>query len=604
MASPRQPRDRERVTGANVLLGEELSRVLPKDTKFEAYHLSTPPTVTDALCNPPAQPKASETESREPRPTKPLKTYCEKHFLALSIDAGKHKPATHGQVLVLGLEVYIYTTTFSTIIFVSKADSTGYLNLLNLPKGTPSPIREVTAAFISFLITTRRRPTKQLVVNLFARSQSQYLFPGSVKNSGKHILDDRGLVKWWCRVLNSLLEGGNDTFNRARKGWNRIHGYLIVPGLEDHEMRFFLPRSNKTATNWALGHPLERISPYLIDPFTYGRNIPPRCLIPTYPDDPKARFVEELEESTPTRVKLSSGWRTPKTLDQFWEMMAFRQECSSGRLTGFIWVVFDPSPPARPTAWPSPATILTSNASFSVPNEPATPAASQEDPTALATPSSTPSKRAAQASRTSRRKKPTRKILKGRIVPRQPQIKTHNRINFPERIETPHYFWPETGRGQVVLDESGYNRAVELLLHLEFASLDSAIANTARWINEVNVGTEWGLKVVGTREPTAELTSRDDGGGSGSGAGGINNLSGMVRKKRPAEDSAADNDRPQAAPAVNTLGAGLVRKKAKLTTTDEDSAPAPQQQGEAAAAVNVNVLDAGLVRKKAKPSET
>ncbi|RYP46855.1 hypothetical protein DL768_006994 [Monosporascus sp. mg162] len=582
MASPRQPRDRERVTGANVLLVEELSKVLPKDTKFEAYHLSTPPTVTDALCYPPAQPKSSETESREPRPTKPLKTYCEKHFLALSIDAAKHEPVAHGRVLVLGLEVYIYTTSFSTIIFVSKADSTGYLNLLNLPKGTPSPIREVTAAFISFLITTRRRSTKQLVVNLFARSQSQYLFPGSVKNGGKHILDDRGLVKWWCRVLNSLLEGSNGTFNKARRGWNRIHGYLIVPGLDDYEMRFFLPRSNTTATNWTLGHPLERISPYSVDHFTYGQKIPPRCLIPTYPDDPKARFVEELEESTPMRVKLASGWRTPKTLDQFWEMMAFRQECSSGRLTGFIWVVFDPSPPARPTARPSAATVLTPSASSSVPNGPTTPPASQEDHPALATPSSTPSKRATQASRTS-----TKKTLKGRIVPRQPQIKTHNRIKFPERIETPHYFWPETGRGQVVLDDSGYNRAVELLLHLEFAKLDSAIASTARWINEVNVGTEWDLKIVGTGEPTAEPTSQDGRGGSGSGTGGINNLSGMVRKKRPAEDSAADDDRSRAAPAVNTLGAGLVRKKAKLTTTDEDSAPAPQQQKEAAAA-NVN----------------
>ncbi|RYP93657.1 hypothetical protein DL770_000188 [Monosporascus sp. CRB-9-2] len=600
MASPRQPSDRERVACANVLLAEELSKVLPKDTEFEAYHLSTPPTVTDVLCNPPAQPKASETESREPRPTKPLKTYCEKHFLALSIGAGKHKPVAHGRVLVLGLEVYIYTTSFSTIIFVSKADSTGYLNLLNLPKGTPSPIREVTAVFISFLITTRRRPTKQLVVNLFARSQSQYLFPGSVKNGGKHILDDRGLVKWWCRVLNSLLEGGGDTFNRARKGWNRIHGYLIVPGLDDYEMRFFLPRPNTTATNWTLGHPLERISPYSADPFTYGQHIPPRCLIPTYPDDPKARFVEELEESTPTRVKLSSGWRTPKTLDQFWEMMAFRQECSSGRLTGFIWVVFDPSPPARPTARPSAGTIFVPNASSSVPNESTTPATSQEDHTALAMPSSTPSKRAAQAPRTS-----TKKTLKGRIVPRQPQIKTHNRIKFPERIETPHYFWPETGRGQVVLDESGYNRAVELLLHLEFAKLDSAIANTVRWINEVNVGAEWGLKVVGIREPAAEPTSQDGGGGSSSGAGGINNLSGIVKKKRPAEDSAADDDRPQAAPAVNTLGAGLVRKKAKLTTTDEDSAPAPApRQQKEAAATNVNVLGAGLVRKKVRPSET
>src|SRR6266487_4672259 len=36
-----------------------------------------------------------------------------------------------------------------------------------------------------------------------AWAQGQYLFPGSVENSRKHILNDRGLVKWWCRALNA-----------------------------------------------------------------------------------------------------------------------------------------------------------------------------------------------------------------------------------------------------------------------------------------------------------------------------------------------------------------------------------------------------------------
>ncbi|EMR61940.1 putative h3 k56 histone acetylation protein kat11 protein [Eutypa lata UCREL1] len=472
MASPSR---REHVSGANSLLVEELSKVLPKDVNFEAYHLSTPPTVTDALFHPPAQALTLETE--EPRPTKPLRTYCEKHFLALSVDAGKYKPSSQGQVLVLGLEIYIYTTSYSTTIFVSKADSTGYLNLLNLPKGTPSPIREVTVAFIAFLVTTRQRSSKKLV----------------------------------------------------------------------------------------------------------------------------ARFVEELEEGTSTKVKLSKGWRSPRSLHEFWEMMAFRQECSSGRLTGFIWVVFDAKlPPRRPNA----AVLPTPSASFSGPDASTlvTPADSQETPTAPASSKENTSKSTATAPEANRRKKPAKKVLKGRIIPRKPQIKTHNRTKFPDRIETHYYYWPEEGRGQVVLDESGYNRAIELLLHLEFSKLDVATTSTARWINEVNVGAKWGLQIVGLRDAPVRPSQS-----SVSTSSGVNNLSGMIRRKRPAEGDAATNDgngSAAAAPpvAVNTLGAGLVRKKAKIADADED-ASVPGQEAVGLKS-KVNVLSAGLVRRKAKPMET
>ncbi|KAK7757308.1 hypothetical protein SLS62_000858 [Diatrype stigma] len=560
-------------------MSKELSRVLPKGTNFEAYHLSTPPTVTDALFHPPAQ--ESTLESEEPRPTKPLRTYCEKHFLALSIDAEKHKPESHGQVLAFGLEIYIYTTSYSTTIFVAKADSTGYLSLLDIPKGTPSPIREVTVAFIAFLISTRRRPFKKVVVNLFARAQSQYLFPGSVKNGGKHVLDDRGLVKWWCRVLNALV-GGSDIngINKAREDWFSIYGYLVVPGLDEYEARSFLPRSNTNEMTWRLGDPLRQMSPYMAHPGLYGDWIPPRCLIPTYPDDPKARFIEELEEATPTKTKLLKGWTTSRTLDEFWEMMAFRQECSSGRLTGFIWVVFDAKSPPRSTARPDATALPTPTASFNASDVPlpATLAPSELCYTAPGPPDTIRSELIAL------RRKRAKKGLRGRIVPRQPQIKTHNRTKFPDRISTRYYYWPEAGRGQVVLDESGYNRAVELLLHLEFAKLDVAITSTARWVNEVNVGAKWGLEIVGLREkPVQSSTSSSNTGGA------VNDLSGMVQRKRPAENV-----------AVNTLGAGLVRKKAKTTDDDDDTSASRQQ----AAQPQVNVLGGGLVRKKPKPAET
>ncbi|KAI1849861.1 hypothetical protein JX265_013564 [Neoarthrinium moseri] len=572
-------------------LASELARVLPDGIAFTAHHISTPPTVTEPLCYPPAYP-ANAHDGRidtlaDVRARKPLKTYCEKQFLALSIPV----PHTKDAVLALALEIYIYTTAHSSIIFVAKADSTGYLGLLDLPKGTPSPIREVTTAFVSYLIAHRKRRGVQFIVNLFARAQSQYLFPGSVKNAGKHILDDTGLVKWWCRVLNPLLEDGV----RARS-WGSIHGYLVIPGLDDYETRAFLPRVPSASSNWTLRHPLERISPYIADPITYGSNIPVRCLIPTYPDDPKARFVEELEESTSERAKLVGGWKSPKTLGQFWEMMAFRQECSSGRLTGFIWLVFDPASSSRrtaatdATARSAAAFIQTPNASFSAAPEsapaarPLTPERSQ-GLEAMTTPS------ASQATPVKPKpKRPRkRKVLRGRIIPRQPRIKTHQRAHFPKETETAYYSWPEEGRGQVILDESGYKRAVELLLHLEFGTLEQAITSSTRWINEVNVGKDWATTVIGIRAIPVQHTAR-------SGTGTINDLSGMIKKKRPATDTVLDASTAPASSgaAINTLPSGLVRKKVKVTTEAPVSAP-PMSD-----APQVNTLGAGLVRKKPK----
>lgn len=542
-------------------LVEQLAQVLPEQTKFAVHHLSTPPTLAEPLNNPPALPTepnkdVAESPSVDVRPRKPLKTYCEKHFLAVSIEY----PASKEQLLVLALEVYIYTTSFSTIIFVSKADSTGYLNLLKLPQGTPSPIREVTTAFVTYLVAQRRRKHHQCVINLFARAQSQYLFPGSIKNGGKHVLDDRGLVRWWCRVLNPLLE----PLNESTSGWEKVHGYLVVPGMEQYDTRLLLPRTQKAKDNWTLSDPLEYISPYTSDPATYGKNIPPRCLIPMYPDDPKARFVDELEETTPQRQRLTRGWPTPKTLDEFWELLSHRQECSSGRLTGFIWLVLDP--PSRAQGGTQPCSAAAAAVDCSEADSKATREKKQQ------------------------KKKKKKVVLKGVIVPRQPRIKTHQRAHFPKHTSTAYYYWPEEGRGQVVLDDSGYKRAVELLLHLEFGSVKQALASTARWINEVNVGESWSLDVVG-RRPNPMLPAAASGDGATTGA--VNNLSGMIKRKRAADGGAEDSCSGEA-PSVNTLGEGLVRKKPK-TSESHQPLPTPSSNGE-----KVNVLGAGLVRKKQK----
>ncbi|ATY61122.1 DNA damage response [Cordyceps militaris] len=516
-------------------LRAKLGSILPKDRQFTIFHLSTPPTKSAALYSaPPNQ--------------RPDRTFCESHFLAVSVKT----PDEHGaaaadeepkNVLVFGVEVLLYSTMHTTTLFVSKADSTGYLNLLRLPKGTPSPIREVCGAFLSHLVENRRRKDKQFIVSLFARAQSQYLFPGSVKNSGKHILDDRGLVKWWCRVLSPLLETPPEG---DLAPWASVKGYLVVPGLDEYETRAFLPRAQ--LPSWSLTHPLERISHYTKE----FDSVPPRCLIPRYPDDPKSRFRDELDEEAAQSggMRKAGTWKSAKTLDLFWEMMAFRQECSSGRLTGFIWVVFDDD--AAESGGPRTGSDTPRRA-----GPPAQSATAASTRTQVKT------------------KKKKAKKLRGVIITRPPRIKTEQKNYMLARcpVSTPHYVWPTGGRGERVVAEGAYRRIVELLLHLDFATLDKAAGSTRRWVSEVAMGSAWGYDVTGTMEVPAAVTENGDGA--------VNNLSGFVKRKR----AAADATEPAGDAGVTTLSAGLVRKKNKPEAPEE----AP-----------VQVLSAGLVRKKQK----
>lgn len=505
-------------------LKTRLGSVLPKDKAFNVYHLSTPPTKCDPLCSPPPS-------------QRPDRTYCEKHFLSVAIDQPSEED-TKKQVFVLGAEIFIFTTARATTIFVSKADSTGYLHLLKLPAGTPSPIREVCATFVRFLADKRKRKDVQLVVSLFARAQGQYLFPGSVKNEGKHVLDDRGLVKWWCRVLDPLLEP-------------TTRGYIVVPGMEVQETRAFVPRGSNASGRWTADHPLERISHYTKE-FDW---VPPRCLIPRYPDDPKSRFRDELDEEATgnAHFRATGGWKSVRTLETFWEMMAFRQECSSGRLTGFIWVVYNDEPEAKEPVLPTPDASFSANAA----NPPSTP--QKQRTISNVTPSTTPRKLFPSANdpkppdflKKKRTKKPKKKKLKGPIIPRQPRAKTAQRnYLLKQPAHTAYYSWDPAGRGEKIVSEKDYKRMVELLLHLDFATIEKAVGSTQRWVNETSIWGQWGYSVVGKRETPAATTAKVEENGQQ-----VNNLTGLVKRKRT--DSGTGPSEP------NVLSAGLIRKKPK-----------------------------------------
>lgn len=499
----------------------------------------------------------------------------------------------------MAIEINIYTSRNLSTLFVSKADSTGFLSKLSLPKTHTSPVKAISSTFVSYLVRNRQREGKRFVVSLFARAQDQYLFPGSIDNSTKHVLDDRQLVRWWCRVLDPILK--EYTPEREDLSIEQLEaddydesattskGYLIVPGVDKYETRRFFPVGDAGSSRWVNGHPLQII--------TAHPTAPPRCLIPRFPDDPKARYLEELDEEiagvnfannvTPSR---SNGqWRSIKDLEQFWEMMSYRQECSSGRLVGFIWVVFTP-PDLEMDEEGFVADSQVSFSSMAAANSQPAPRPSRRKP-------STPAK--------SKRKKP----LQGPIVPRLPRIKSAGNSSSSQSAQpsiTPFYSWPEDSRGELVLSQKDYNRAHELLLHQNFGSEGAAARSTAMWIRETGVlagrNGSWGWTVVGRNEGAATTVSSSGAGtkeGSSSSSNGIDGVqtldASFTRKKRKADGdstSATSNINGSNGTTTNVLSGGLVRKKPKV---EESSGSTTSSEP--------NVLSSSLIRKKAKPAE-
>lgn len=567
-------------------LQDLLAEQLPKDVPYTFYHYSTPPSKSPALFSAPPHLKSE-------------RTYCESHFLSATITpkdaAGSQLPE---ELLILAIEVLVYTTRRLTTIFISKADSTGCLSELQLPRSqSGSPLKAICGTFVSWLARERQREGKKLVISLFARAQDQYLFPASIDNKNKHVLDDRGLVKWWCKVLDPIiwqyqaeeerkpfqerLAEGEGSGTESRSG-TTAKGHLVIPGYESYDTLRYVPPSPvpNAPQRWAATHPLLQIAPHPA--------APPRCLVPHFPDDPKARFLDELDEELPDRGEgviadggtpsRSNGmWKSVNTLDQFWEFMAFRQECSSGRIVGFIWVVL--TPPAdtiREDDEDTPSQLSQFSQQSALDPQESLP--------------TSPKKKSAIKTNKKHRTKPTART--GPIPLILPRIKTSSSnlsstsntstssvSKIPER--SPYFTWPASSRGTICFSTKNYNRAHEVLIHSSFATRAATARSTMQFKKEVAVlgGTsEWGWTVVGRKE--SKVVERD-------GLQAAQPVMVMgVRKKRKDGDSAA------AGQPAQTLDAGLVRKKAKVEPPP--AAPVEETHG-------VQVLGAGLVRKKPKP---
>ncbi|KJX92325.1 DNA damage response protein Rtt109 [Zymoseptoria brevis] len=534
-------------------LQETLSAVLPAGFNCTVRYVQSPAKPCDPLFSaPPGQPAE--------------RTRLASHFLTLSVDPASlgHETTTGGNhVISFAIEVLLFTTRRLTTLFVSKVDSTSYI-----PRQRPSPIQTTVTTFLRWLADNERtqRPTRKIVISLFARAQAQYLFPGSSDNKSKHVLDDRQLIKWWARVLDPIIPSSPSPSTSPS-----YQGYIAVPGYATSELkRSFMPASStKDPPNWLPGHPLTSLAATRHIP----PDAPPRCLLPRFPDDPKARFIQDLDDevgisqdsqSTSSSSNLSSPskkgasnksggkWKSILDIERFWEAMEFRQECSSGRVVGFLWLVISPSA----TATKKDVIETQSQNSEAVPSSPI-PVPSSPLPSTL------PSQ---PNHRSTRRRNP----LSGPIIPRQPRPKPTSSSSLSTMLTSTS---SSISGGSILLSEEVYDKAMQTLLASDFSTLSAAVRSTSRWIGEIRSGIEGsadvGMKVVGTKEVAAQTVGKET-------VDGVNDLGGLRRKRKGNEGESGDAEKDE--------GGGKV-----------EQVPQQGEQGE-----KVNVLAAGMVRKKAK----
>ncbi|CAG7952016.1 unnamed protein product [Penicillium olsonii] len=516
-------------------LADLLAKVLPTGVEVTVRHVSSTPTPSDALF------AAAPGQPSEP-------TFCENHFLSASIDCNDE------ETIIFGMEVMVYNTAHLTTIFISKADSTGLVHLLKLPRKV-SVLRLISNTFLSFLARSRQRPGVRLVISLFARAQNQYLFPGSIENPEKHVLDDRGLIKWWCRAVDPILrEHEPETALQGTKALDQTveaaqasaTAYLIVPSCDRFETRNFFPPTAKAdpqdRPRWLNSYPLKQLY--------HDPSAPPRCLVPRFPDDPKTRFLIDLDDELPEEdldLPDAGRWRSVKSLDQFWEMMSFRQECSAGRLVGFLWLVINPPGLMNSTSMES----QTQSSEIGQPKE-----------ISVTTEQLTPANDPPKAQETSAQ------AAANAPVPPISEV--------PLSAEPINPFdWPEVGRGDVVLSEADYKKMMDTVLD-NFYDEKEIGASTKAYIDQVAVLADqltWGRKVIGTSAETDAPKSINTGAA-------VHDL-GLIRKRKK---SLGEPKEGQASGGPDT----------PVST----SAPAPAPAPESGSAVNV--LNASLVRKKKK----
>ena len=304
----------------------------------------------------------------------------------------------NGLVPVYGIETAIYTipNTSTALLYVSKVDTTGLLT-------TSAPSRILTTALLKYYLLYPPHAVHSFRIHVFARAQDQYLFPGSIENKSKRVLDDKGLCKWWKTVLSEATY----TLNTSERQHRDLQLFYLLGGYSYLESLPLLPAAyppdSKCGPEWVYGHPYATIA----GPLPASKEaVTLNDLIPAFPDDPKSRYLTSLT-SSPIPAAGDEGdyddvierlrkfsdsnsailaMRTNdiekqriqerariigNNIDEYWECMGARQECCSGHVAGFFVVssemsrendvVAVGSSPTHNAPQPAPASLSHSN---------------------------------------------------------------------------------------------------------------------------------------------------------------------------------------------------------------------------------------------------
>ncbi|KIM43336.1 hypothetical protein M413DRAFT_444167 [Hebeloma cylindrosporum] len=308
-------------------------------------------------------------------PPKPPRVYLQDILVLCSERAMTGDDAPRVIVSAIEASVYVVPPTKCAVFYVSKVDSTGQAS-------GPAPTSRLVRALIGYYVDARTRPVQaeHVWVQLFARAQGQYLFPNSKEWSGKKALGDTGLCAWWKRVLTKVvldLEKGKE--KEKENGNLKVKMYYILPGYSqdeaEHALRIATPASATALEQpqngvWEYGHPYSQTDIPLPCAPADGKTKNLGHFIPSFDDDPKSRFMDEIayttdgdikspqrkrartntNELTKTTTTTSNEESKPHgelgkvTADEFWERMSFRQECVAGAVTAFFSVMVSSVP--------------------------------------------------------------------------------------------------------------------------------------------------------------------------------------------------------------------------------------------------------------------
>ncbi|KAF7982937.1 hypothetical protein HWV62_25234 [Athelia sp. TMB] len=298
----------------------------------------------------------------QPRP----RCYLQDVVVLLSEQANLDAP----RIFVCAIEACLYNIPASScaVLYISKVDTTG--------QGiAPSPTTSLVRAFLSFYADPKTSPlvVDHLWIHLFARAQNQYLFPNSSEFERKRPLSDVKLCAWWKRIYSEVADEIRS--HLKEKTDSKIRLYYLLPGSTEteatHSLKFASSSSaappQSSSLSWIYGHPYSQSDIHLpcsTGNFEVHHNL--GQFIPSFDDDPKSRFLDEIAYTTdadgiksPVRKRPRKesdvmgeaetreskhvgekekppGELTKVSPDEFWERMSFRQECIAGVLTGFF----------------------------------------------------------------------------------------------------------------------------------------------------------------------------------------------------------------------------------------------------------------------------